>query len=299
MTTCGQIIDETIGLMESWSMNQEQSASLTGSMTTGALTFTYDAGGVGSGISTGICEIDRELVYVSNVDGTTATVPSWGRGYKNTTAATHASGARVISQPAFPRQKVLDAINQVFERIFPRIFAIASYETVTTIPVITYDLPDTAQWLLLAKWRVPDGRQYWQDVRRWRISSGGGTEFGDMGITVDVDDTMMPGRPIQFLYAKKPSPLVNESDDFVTVTGLNAGLVDVVEFGAAAALSPGLEMSRLVTMSVDQQNRSQQVSPSAALTASKFLDGRFTERLEEERKALQRLYPPRLTRQWT
>lgn len=299
MTTCGQLIDETQALMQSWAMDQAPSVSLSAAITDpAALTFAYDGSGIGSGLTTGVVEIDRELLYVSNVDGATATVPPWGRGYRNTTAAVHASGSRVISQPLLPRQKTLDALNQVFERIFPRVYAVKSYETVTTIPVITYDLPDDAQWVLSAKWMVPDGRQYWENIRRWRVSSGGGTEFGDTGITVDVEDTMMPGQPIQFLYAAKPTPLVNDSDNF-TATGLNAGLVDVVELGAASQLSPALEMSRLSTMSVDQQQRGQGVAPGAALNASKYLDARFTERLEEERKSLQRLYPPRLTRKWS
>lgn len=299
MTTTAQLIDETLALLTSWGQDQSQSTTLTSSMTTSSPSFTYDsAGGIATGMSAGQCEIDRELVWVESVDGTTATIPQWGRGFKSTTPAVHSSGARIISQPAFPRQKTLDAINQVFERIFPRIYAVKSFETTTTFPVLTYDLPDDAQWVLKAKWQQPDGRQYWQDVTRWRVSSGGGTQFGDTGITVDVADSMMPGRPIQFLYAAKPTTLVNDTDDFVIVSGLNAGLVDVVELGAAAQMVTALELGRLQTSSVEQSNRSNLVAPSAALTASRYLDTRFTERLEEERKALQRLYPPRVTREW-
>lgn len=299
MPTCGQVIDETLALLQSWSLDQSQSTTLTSALTSSALTFPYDtAANIATGISAGMVEIDHELIYVENVDGTNATVPAWGRGYRSTTATSHSSGARVISQPTFPRQKTLDGINQMFERIFPRIFAVRSFETTTTQPIITYDLPDDAQWLLKARWQVPDGRLYWEDVRRWRVSSGGGTQFGDTGITVDVADYMQPGRPIQFLYAAKPTPLVNETDDFVTVTGLNAGLVDVVELGAATQLVTALELSRLQVSSIEQQNRSQLVAPSAALTSSRYLDTRFQERLEEERKALQRLYPPRITREW-
>lgn len=299
MPTCGQVIDETLALLQSWSLDQSQSTTLTSPILSTDLTFPYDtAANIATGISAGMVEIDRELIYVENVDGTNATVPAWGRGYRSTTAAAHSAGARVISQPTFPRQKTLDGLNQMFERIFPRIFAVRSFETTTTQPIITYDLPDDAQWLLKARWQVPDGRLYWQDVRRWRMSSGGGTQFGDTGITVDVADYMQPGRPIQFLYAAKPTPLVNETDDFVTVTGLNGGLVDVVELGAATQLVTALELSRLQVSSIEQQNRSQLVAPSAALTSSRYLDTRFQERLEEERKALQRLYPPRITREW-
>lgn len=300
MPTLGQVVDETAALMQSWALDQSQSTTLLSAMTTGSLTFTYDnTADIGTGISAGIVEIDRELVYVANIDSTgTATVPAWGRGFKSTTPATHSVGARVISQPTFPRQKIVDTINQMFERIYPRIFAINSYETITTLPVITYTMPAAAQRILNVKWQQPDGRQYWQGVRRWRLSPGGGTQFGDEGITVDVADAMQSGRPIQFLYAGKPNPLVADTDDFVAVSGLNAGLVDVVELGAAAQMVTALELSRLQVSSIEQQNRSQLVAPSAALTSSRYLDTRFQERLEEERKALQVLYPPRITREW-
>lgn len=299
MGSTAQLIDETLGLLQSWALDQSQSTTLESTMTSGSSTFTYDtAANIATGISAGMVEIDRELIYVENVDGTTATVPAWGRGYRSTTAAAHSIGARVVSQPTFPRQKTLDALNQIFERMFPRIFAVKSYETTTTFPILTYTMPSDCQRILNVKWQLPDGRRYWQGVQRWRTSPGLGTQFGDEGITVDVADMMQPGRPIQFLYAAKPTPLVNDTDDFVTTTGLNAGLIDVVELGAAAQLVTALELSRLQVSSIEQQNRSQLVAPSAALTSSRYLDTRFQERLEEERKALQTLYPPRLTWEW-
>lgn len=299
MPTCAQVIDETLGLTQSWS-DQGQSITLTSILGPTDTSFTYDTAQLATGITAGPVEIDRELIYVSNVDGATATIPAWGRGFKSTTAASHTVGTRVLSQPTFPRQKVLDSINQVIDRIYPDLYVPKNYETTTTLPVITYDLPDDAQWVLKAKWQQADGRRYWKDVRRWRMSSGGGTQFGDglNGITVDVADMMMPGRPIQFLYAAKPQPMVNDADDFQTVTGLDGGLVDLVETGAAAQLVIPLELSRLQMTSAEQQNRTQLVSPAAALNSSHYLDTRFQERVKEERISLQRLYPPRITREW-
>lgn len=300
MPSTAQVIEETLALLQTWDLEQTQSSTLINPMTSSALTISYDPTiTTATGMSSGLIEIDRELIYVESVDGLgNAVIPPWGRGYRATTAASHAAGTRIISQPPFPRQKTLDAINQVFERMFPRVYAVRSFETTTTQPVITYQMPTDCQWILNVKWQQPDGRQYWEAVRRWRVSPGGGTQFGDMGVSVDVADYMQPGRPIQFLYAAKPTVLSNDSDDFVSTTGLNGGLVDVAELGAAAQLVTALELSRLQTSSIEQQNRSQLVAPSAALTSSRYLDTRFQERLEEERKALQRLYPPRITRQW-
>jgi hypothetical protein len=73
---------------------------------------------------------------------------------------------------------------------------------------------------------------------------------------------------------------------------------DVLVLGAVAQLLPSQELSRLQMSSVEQQNRSGLVAPSAALTSSRYLEQKFQVRLQEERRSLQRLYPPRLTGVW-
>lgn len=299
--TVGAMIDEVLGLLESWSLDEEQSTTLASHLTPTSTSFTVtEARGVATGISPGIIEIEQELIYCDLVSGTTATIPPWGRGYKNTVAKAHNVGVRVVSQPTFPRAKTLDAMNQVMQRIFPTVFAVRQYESTTTAPRIVYDVPDDLQWVLTAKWLTPTGTGYWETVDRWRVSPGGGTQDGDglHGVTVDVADSIPAGRPIQFIYAAKPVTMVNESDDFVTVSGLNAGLRDVVTLGAASIMTVSQELSRLQVSSVEQQNRSQLVAPSAALTSSRYLEQRFQERLLEERRSLQRLYPPRITGVW-
>lgn len=294
-TTTSKMIAATRGLLQSWSLDEEQSTTLADPMDVDDLTFTVtNPRGIATGLSPGIVEIDSELLYCDSVGQSgAATIVPWGRGYLSTTAVSHAANARVISQPTFPRSKILDEMNQAMMRIFPQVFAVKMFETTTTLPQITYNLPDDAEWVLTGKWQLPDGRLYWKSLQRMRVSPA-----GDDGVTVDVGDFMMPGRPIQFLYAAKPSPLVNETDDFEATTGLNLGIQDVVTLGAASALTVSQELSRLQMSSVEQQNRAQLVAPSAALTSSRYLEQRFQQRLMEERKSLQRLYPPRVNRSW-
>lgn len=300
MVTLGQMIDETHGLLQSWSLDSEQVTTLAAPLgptdVTGSVTA---ARGIATGISPGICEAGLEMFYVDSITQTGGfTVPAWGRGYLGTSAAQHQTGDRVISQPTFPRFWTREALNETMNRIFPDVFAVKQVELTTTAPRVTYQLPSDAQWVLGAKWQVPDGRQYWDTIRRWRVSPGGGTQFGDTGITVDVGDQMVPGRPIQFLYAAEPKPFVNETDDFVGVTGLPASLRDVVILGAASAMTMSQELSRLQLASIEQQDRSREVAPSAGLTSSQALERKFQTRLMEERKTLQRLYPPRITGSW-
>lgn len=297
--TAGSMIDETLGLLESWSLNEQQSATLAAPIVAGDVTGAITgARGIATGMTAGVIEIDRELIYADTVSDTGFTVPAWGRGYKSTTAASHAAGARIISQPTFPRQKIFDYLNQSISRVFPELYAVKSHETTTTFPVRTYNMPADCMRILKIKWLVPDGRSYWQDVRRWRLSAGGGTQFGDMGISVDIAEEIQSGRPIQFLYAAQPSPLVNDTDVFGTTTGLGTGLVDVIEIGAAATAAQALEMARLQAGSIEQQARSSSSSPGEGMSAAQYLDKRFLQRVAEERQTLQVLYPPRITRGW-
>lgn len=294
-----QMIDEVLDLLQGASTS-EQATTLAATMGSADASFSVtNTRGVATGVSPGILEIDRELLYADTVNSNgTITVPAWGRGYRSTIAANHLAGSRVTSQPTFPRQKIVNAINQTLTRIFPSVYAVNSLETVTTLPQITYILPATAQRVLSAKWLMPDGRGVWENVRRFRMSPGGGTLAGDTGRTVDIADAMIPGQPLQILYSTAPVPMLNDTDDFETVTGLDISVEDVVTTGAAVAMLPAQELSRLQTSSVEQQNRSQLVAPSAALTSTRFLEQRFQTRLAEERKSLQDLHPPRITRSW-
>lgn len=299
--TCRELIDETHGLLQSFSLDESQSTTLANPIAPGDLTFTVtQTRGIATGFSPGVIEIDQELIYCDSVDADgNATIPAWGRGYLSTTPATHASGARVISQPIFPRAWTMRAINETIDRVYPEVFAVKSFETTTTVPRITYQLPADCERVLKAAWQEPGPVEYWRTVRRFRMSPGGGTLFGDTGRTVDVADRMWPGRPIQFLYASRPQHLAAETDDFEEVTGLGSGMFDVVTFGAASGLlTVSQELSRLQMSSVEQQNRSQLVAPSAALTSSRYLDQKFQQRLKEERVSLQQLYPPRVTGVW-
>jgi hypothetical protein len=293
-TTTSKMIAATRGLLQSWSLDEEQSTTLAADMGVGDLSFTITtARGIATGVSPGIIEIDEELMYCDSISSTGGTITAWGRGHLETVPAAHVTGTRIISQPTFPRAKILDEMNQTMARIFPDVFAVKVFDDTVKSVSITYNLPDDAQWVLAGKWQRADGRQYWQSLQRMRVSP-----IGSDGVTVDVADHMMPGRPIQFIYAAKPSPLVNESDDFETTTGLSISVQDVVTIGAADSLTVSQELSRLQMSSVEQQNRAQLVAPSAALTSSRYLEQRFQQRLMEERKSLQRLYPPRVNRSW-
>lgn len=300
MPDAARLINETLGQLQAYSEDSDQVTTLGADVGVDDLTFQVTIVRSGAmGLSAGVVEIDSELLYVSAIaDDGTATVEPWGRGYDGTVPATHATGSRVVSSPSYPRSKVLDALNETILRVFPTIFVPKVTTLTTTVPVVTYDLPEDAEWVLDARWQPPTGVQYWQAIRRWRMSNGGTTVSGDLGVSVDVADALVPGCPIEFTYAAKPAIFTAETKDFEEVTGLPLSMRDVVVTGASSLLVTSQELSRLQTSSIEQQNRAGLVAPSAALTSSRYLEAKFQQRLQEEQVALRRKYPIRIARNW-
>lgn len=303
MTTVAEIIEDTRELLRGNA--EEQSSTLQDDITADAVSFLLtDTRSGALGASLGVIEIERELIYASLIDAQgNVTVPPWGRGHRRTTPAAHAAGSRVISQPQYPRQRVLDKLNDTCNRMFPSVFGVKSFNDTTKAVVNTYNTPDDLERVLTIEWQVPDGTQGWETVRHWKTNPGGRPTTADgnnpdQGITVTVGDYMIPGRPIHFTYSARPGPLVNETDIFEDVTGFTPSLKDVCVYGAAASLIISNETSRMQLTSIEQQDRTSKITPSAALTAGRYLEQVFQARLAEERRTLQQLYPPRVTGQW-
>lgn len=303
MTTVAEVIEETRALLRG--PIEEQSSTLQNAIDASALSLVLtDTRSITLGATPGVIEIELEQIYASVIDAMgNVTVPPWGRGHRNTTPAAHPANARVISQPQYGRQRILDKLNDTCNRMFPSVYGIKHFNATATEPVRTYNTPDDLERVLTVEWQVPDGAQDWLTVRRWKTNAGGRPTTADgnnpdQGVTVTVGDYMIPGRPVHFVYAAKPGLLVNEADSFETVTGFASSLKDVCVYGAAAALIIANETSRMQLTSIEQQDRTSKITPSAALSASRYLEQEFQTRLAEERKTLQQLYPPRVTGQW-
>lgn len=298
--TAGDLVNEVLGLLQGYSADSDQVTTLKNPIGAADTSFQVTIVRSGAmGLSPGVVEIDSELLYVSAVgsDGT-ATVEPWGRGFNSSTAVAHSAGAKVTSFPTYPRVKVLDAINEAVSRVFPQLFVPDVYATTTTYPQITYNLPDTAEWVLDAQWLPPNGLGKWQAIRRYKTKQTLG-QTPDLGVTVDIADPVLSGQPIEFTYAKRPSLFTAESQDFVTTTGLAISTRDLIAIGAAAGtLVASQELSRLQTSSIEQQNRAGLVGPDSALTSSRYLEAKYQLRLKEEIAALRRRYPVKLGRAW-
>ena len=143
MTTYGDIVNETLLSLTGYTNRQDQATSLSSALSSTALTLSVSDGTV---LSRGLIEIDDELLWVDSFNRTTntATIAPYGRGFRDTTAATHSAGSRITVAPSFPRSVIARNINNAIDAVYPDLFGVYY----TTFPFIasrtTYVLPQEA-----------------------------------------------------------------------------------------------------------------------------------------------------------
>lgn len=242
-----------------------------------------------SAVSKGIIEIDDELIFVVSNNAGTLTIPTWGRGYKGTVAATHAAGARVAVAPTYPRPVVAREINNTIRAVYPDLFAVKSTDITMDGSHWQYELPADCDRVLLvdAKWTTIDG---WEPVRAWDVIQSASTGDFASGKFIAFAEPMMAGVTVHVTYAAVPTLLTADSDLF-TATGLAATTRDVILLGAAARLLPWMDTGRVGTETVmsDQQDEAKPIGNAVAL--AKEFRTNYRVKLQAERQALLSRYP--------
>jgi len=292
VTTFNEMIDDTLLHLQGYTTQQDQVTHLTSSVTADDTSMVISDV---SAISRGIAEIGNELVWIDTVDQSTGTltIPPYGRGYRSSTAAIHASGSMVTSSPMFPRKMVAQAINDTVKAVYPDLFAVGSTEIDFSPAVTTYSMPSGALDVLQVSWKTTGPSKEWLPVRRFRVDKHASTDVYATGVSVSVYDSVVPGRPMKFVFTKEPTPLVNDSDVFTTVTGLPASTQDLVRFGAAYRLVPFFDSAQLSGQSAQADFSATQRPAGSSSALSRFLLQMYQVRLAEEIKSLQSSFPIR------
>ncbi len=278
--------------MNGFSTVQDQSTHLTQPATDSDTTLTVANT---QAVSRGLVEIGDELIWVDDVDkvATTLTVPPYGRGFRGSTAAAHASGTRVISAPLFPRSLVKQAINESITAVFPDLWAVGTTTIAYTAAKTTYPLPAGVKEILSVTWSTTGPTKEWLPVRRWRLDRNANTTSFANGTSLSVYDAILPGRTLQVVYTTVPTQMTNGSDVFSTVTGLPDSTQDVIRLGAAYRMVPFFDAAHLSGMSAEADVAAQQLRGNQSTQLGRYFTQMYQMRLAEEAQSLQRIYPTR------
>lgn len=290
MTTFAQLTDDTLLYLYGFTVAQDQSTHLTAAIDADD---TSLAVADGTNLSRGLLEVDDELLWVDSANANTLTIPPYGRGFRGSTAASHASGTRVVTNPLFPRRLVKDALNQAALAVFPMLSAVGE-TTFTYYPAVsTYALPAGANSVISVSWQTVGPSREWLPVRRYRIDSSAATTAFATGSTISLYDAILPGRSVKVVYAKSPSVMVNDTDAFASVTGLPASSEDVVRIGAQMRLVPLLDAPHLQGASAEADFSANMRPAGGAAQLGRFLMQQYQIRLQEEAAKQDALYSHR------
>jgi len=293
VTTYNEMVEEVLINLEGFTLRQDRTTYLTTAIDSDDLTLSLASG---DNIGKGIVEVDEELIHIDSVDRSdrSAVISPFGRGYRGTTAASHALNAKVTFSPSFPRLSVKRAINDTIRAVYPNIFGVTSTTFTYNAAQTTYSLPANAETVLAVSWDSIGPSGEWIPIRRWRQDpTAASSEYATTN-SISIYDALVPGRTVQVIYTKEPSALSSASDVFTTVTGLPESTRDVIIYGAAYRMVSFLDPGRLTFTSpeADQNDTTRQFG--AGTNTARYLLALYQQRLQEESQKLNGKYPVRV-----
>ena len=288
MSTLADLVNEVHLNLLGFVLDQESMTTAI-SFTDSATSFTVaDA----SQISTGLIEVDEELLWCTEVDPDSNIVMVSVRGMYGTTAAAHNTGAVVRNSPRFPRQTIVNAINGVVRATYPDLFAVGDTTITTTNVVTTYEIPAEVENILQVTYDELAPSGHWSPVRRWDMDASADTTAYPSGKTINIFDSILSGRSVRVTYLKVPSVFASLSSD-ISTTGLAESARDCLVYGACAKLVGYLEPARLSDESAEAGLLGTQ-TPGAALAPARYFYQLHLQARAEEARRLQARYPTRI-----
>jgi hypothetical protein len=300
-TTLANMIDEVQVNLAGYTFQQDRSTYLRSAVTTTTSTsaspLILSLGSTDS-VGKGIVEIDEELLWIDSYDriANTATVSPYGRGYLGTTPALHNADVKVSIAPTFPRFNVKRAINDTVRSLGSSIFAVKTTTFTFNAAQSTYAFNNlNIKNIIGLTWEAIGPSKEWVPIRRWDFDPvADTTTFGAGAQTVTLGEAPIPGRTVKVIYATDPEAFTTNSQDYVTQTGLPESTRDVVILGAAYRLLAYLDPARAAQTSPQADETDSKRPYGSSQSATKQLYALYTQRLNEEVKAHQQNYPPRV-----
>jgi len=287
--TYDSMIDEVALSLTGQGTNNDVVVSLVGNITSGATSFVVDDDSI---LSRGIVEIDDELVYVSSIDGSTATVPTWGRGYRQSTAAAHTSGAAVRVNPQWPRSVIAREINNTVRGLYPSLFAPKTTEITVDSTEWQYEMPADAERILALDWKWTTTQ--WISARSFELLSSTNLTDFTTGKAIALGDPIPSGATCRVTYAARPTAMSTGAQVYATQTGLPASSKDVVILGTCARLLPWIDTARAVVDTAEAMAMAGNRATGISVQIAASLQKRYEARLAEEVRALNTTYRPRV-----
>jgi hypothetical protein len=280
MSTFGQLADRVEAVLHGYTENTESATWLVSNATSTATTLSvYDASVIGRGY----VQIDDEIVFVNSTDNVSnaLNLAPWGRGQRGTTAAAHSSNAKVTMAPLFPRNEIKKAINDTINAMYPSIFAVGTYDFDYVAAQYSYEIPAAVQNVLSVTYSTVGPSKEWFPSRAWQLDRVADSDAFATTKSLSIYSEIVPGQTVHVSYSKRPTLLVNDNDEYETVTGFPSYSEDVAIYGAAFRMISFLDPSRLGPQSAAADILDGVRPNGSGQNAARFLYNIYQQRLNE------------------
>lgn len=290
MAQVSDVIDKVVRQLLSGTIEERNKLSSAVNSTATSLTLTYAPEGIRKG---SIIEVGGEQMYVWDVTIPTRTV-TVERGYGATQAIPHATGAIVTNNPRFPRNQILEAINDELADLSSPVNGLFQMKTtevlwngsdrMVNLPGV-YEIQDL--YSVHYRYLSDDYPRLWK-VRLLRNMPS--NDFSSRYALV-IDDYIARTGTLLVTY-KAPFDSVNsESDDIEVSTGLPSTAVDLLVLGAQIRMMAPREIKRNFSESQGDTRRAEEVPAGAVAGSVTNLLRLRRDRVVAEAMRLNRQYP--------
>lgn len=294
MTTAAQIVTRAHRQLLSGVVEERNKLSSSMTATATSAVLSYDVGGVRSGA---VIEVDSEQMYVWEIAESTKTA-TVERGFNGTTAATHAAGAIVIVNPRFPRNQILEAVNDEMSDLSSPMNGLFQVRTLdldynpsnrqTNLPAIA-DIIDIIE--VRYRYKGDDYKKI-NDVKLIRDLPT--KDFGS-SMALQIDSNVSAG-DMRLTYKAPFTRVTSESDDLQIIAGFPVTAEDILVIGSQIRLMSPREIKRNFTESQGDTRRSDEVGAGAVGNSITNLLRLRRDRITAEAARLTRKYPTFLQR---
>ncbi len=294
MATGTQIINRATRQLLSGTTEQRNKLASGIDASATSVTTTYELAGLREGQT---FEIDSEIFYIWAADSSSKTL-TVERGFNGTTAASHSAGALITVNPRFPRNQMLEAINDELADLSSPVNGLFQVKTVN----IDYngsdamiDLAGTSNIQEIMSVSVRYLTDDYIPIRRWRLQRNVPTDDFATGTALRMDQAVLAGR-LRIVYKAPFSSLSSESDNLQSVAGLPAEAEDIIALGVQIRLMSPREIKRNFTESQGDTRRADEVPGGAVANSITNLLRLRRDRITAEAQRLARQYPTLMTK---
>lgn len=258
------------------------------------LVLRYENKGVadGSRLAIGLEEMNV-LSVTTTGDFTTCVVI---RGVNGSTPALHSEGDHVYVNPQFSDFRIAKYINHGLNSLSGEgLFQIRNTELTSSTVLKGYELVGMVNFIDV--WRVRYDEigtiNNWPILRpdEYKIDHAADTTDFPSGQAIILLNQLPTARPIHISYRAGFVPLVNLTDNVLTVSGLHTEAHDLPPMYAAICLLAGREIKRTFLTSQPEPRRQEEVPVGAANQSMNPIVKRYYDRVDIEIKRLRRMYP--------